>query len=270
MKSRSRTSTRFVFSWLPNAMASSCSTVRRSFANGSRESPELSARTTRERSIYADQTEYRLLPRDLGRWLMLQQVIPPLQAEGYEVMAAQYSLDTLEGDVATVNATLGRVSSPAILVGHSYGGTVITAAGTDDRVAGLVYIAALAPDAERDIAEPAGEVSRSPTSSRTSRSRTGASGCGRTARRASRAICPTQEQKVVWATHYAPAADLFEPECRRHRLEVEAELVHRGQQRPHSSSRPGALPARSGWAPPLRAATAATSRCSRNPTSCST
>ena len=41
---------------------------------------------------------------------------------------------------------LGRVSSPAILVGHSYGGTVITAAGTDDRVAGLVYIAALAPD----------------------------------------------------------------------------------------------------------------------------
>src|SRR5438094_5448140 len=41
MKSRSRTSTRFVFWWLPNAMASSCSTVRRSFANGSRESPEV-------------------------------------------------------------------------------------------------------------------------------------------------------------------------------------------------------------------------------------
>ena len=41
---------------------------------------------------------------------------------------------------------LGRVSSPAILVGHSYGGSLITAAGTDDRVVGLVYIAALAPD----------------------------------------------------------------------------------------------------------------------------
>src|SRR6266851_3596905 len=66
-------------------------------------------------------------------------VIPPLQAEGYEVMAAQYGLDTAEGDVATVKWTLGRVSSPAILVGHSYGGSVITAAGTDDRVAGLVY-----------------------------------------------------------------------------------------------------------------------------------
>src|SRR2546425_2035702 len=46
----------------------------------------------------------------------------------------------------TVRRTLGGVSSPAILVGHSYGGSVITAAGTDDRVAGLVYIAALGPD----------------------------------------------------------------------------------------------------------------------------
>ena len=73
-------------------------------------------------------------------------VIPTLRAEGYEVMASQHSLDTLEGDVATVTRTLGRVSAPAILVGHSYGGTLITAAGTDDRVAGLVYIAALAPD----------------------------------------------------------------------------------------------------------------------------
>jgi pimeloyl-ACP methyl ester carboxylesterase len=58
-------------------------------------------------------------------------VIPPLQAEGYEVMAAQYGLDTPEGDVATVKRTLGRVGSPAILVGHSYGGSVIKAAGTD-------------------------------------------------------------------------------------------------------------------------------------------
>src|SRR5271170_7489849 len=75
-------------------------------------------------------------------------VIQPLLAEGYEAMAVQYGLDTPEGDVAMVKATLGRVSSPAILVGHSYGGSVITAAGTDDRVAGLVYIAALGPDAD--------------------------------------------------------------------------------------------------------------------------
>jgi pimeloyl-ACP methyl ester carboxylesterase len=75
-------------------------------------------------------------------------LIPALQAEGHEVIAAQYGLDTAAGDVAAVKSALGRVSSPAILVGHSYGGTLITAAGTDPRVAGLVYIAALAPDAD--------------------------------------------------------------------------------------------------------------------------
>src|ERR1700730_6253119 len=73
-------------------------------------------------------------------------VIPTLQAEGYEVIAAQYGLDTNVEDVAATVRALGRVSSPAILVGHSYGGSVITAAGTDDRVVGLVYICALGPD----------------------------------------------------------------------------------------------------------------------------
>jgi pimeloyl-ACP methyl ester carboxylesterase len=75
-------------------------------------------------------------------------LITTLQAEGHEVIAAQYGLDTLAADVAAVRSALGRVSAPAILVGHSYGGTVITAAGTDDRVVGLVYIAALTPDAD--------------------------------------------------------------------------------------------------------------------------
>ena len=73
-------------------------------------------------------------------------LIPTLQAEGHQVIASQHALDTVEGDVATVIRTIGRVSGPVLLVGHSYGGTLITAAGTDDRVAGLVYIAALAPD----------------------------------------------------------------------------------------------------------------------------
>jgi pimeloyl-ACP methyl ester carboxylesterase len=75
-------------------------------------------------------------------------LIPTLQAEGYEVMASQHGLDSLATDVAGVKTCLTRVSSPAILVGHSYGGTLITHAGTDVRVAGLVYIAALAPDAD--------------------------------------------------------------------------------------------------------------------------
>jgi pimeloyl-ACP methyl ester carboxylesterase len=73
-------------------------------------------------------------------------LIPRLQADGHDVVSTQNSLDTVQGDVAAVKRALGRVRSPAILVGHSYGGTVITAAGTDDRVAGLVYIAAFAPD----------------------------------------------------------------------------------------------------------------------------
>jgi pimeloyl-ACP methyl ester carboxylesterase len=75
-------------------------------------------------------------------------LIPALAAEGHEVISAQYGLDTNEADVAATRYYLGQVSSPAILVGHSYGGAVITAAGTDDRVAGLVYIAALGPDAD--------------------------------------------------------------------------------------------------------------------------
>ena len=84
-----------------------------------------------------------------GIWLdgsCFSKVIPPLQAVGYEVVAAQYGLDTPEDDVAAVARTLDRVKSPCILVGHSYGGRVITAAGTDARVAALVYVAAYAPD----------------------------------------------------------------------------------------------------------------------------
>ena len=75
-------------------------------------------------------------------------LIVPLQAEGYECIAAQYGLNSTAEDVAVTKATIGRVSGPVILVGHSYGGSVITGAGTDDRVAGLVYICALAPDAD--------------------------------------------------------------------------------------------------------------------------
>jgi pimeloyl-ACP methyl ester carboxylesterase len=135
-------------------------------------------------------------------------VIAPLQAEGYQVIAAQYGLDTPEEDVATVIRTLGRVDGPAILVGHSYGGSVITAAGTDDRVAGLVYIAALAPDAD--------ETSQSlqdkfPTTDVFGHIEVAD---GRIWLRPDGVDCfagdlPEAEQQLVWATHYAPAADLF-------------------------------------------------------------
>ena len=76
-----------------------------------------------------------------------QKLIPTLRAEGHDVMAAQYGLDTLKGDVDATIRTFGRVrKGPIVLVGHSYGGTVITHAGMDPRVSALVYIAALGPD----------------------------------------------------------------------------------------------------------------------------
>jgi pimeloyl-ACP methyl ester carboxylesterase len=136
-------------------------------------------------------------------------VIPTLQADGHEVIAAQYGLDTITGDVAAVRRPLGRVDSPTILVGHSYGGAVITAAGTDDQVVGLVYIAALAPDAGETVQS---QLNRFPTTEIFSHV---AAADGRVW------MLPggvnhfagdlsEEEQKVVWATQYAPAADLFE------------------------------------------------------------
>ncbi|AUG75445.1 hydrolase [Kitasatospora sp. MMS16-BH015] len=80
-------------------------------------------------------------------------VIPTLQREGHEVISAQNSLDSLAGEVDAVHRALARVSGPAILVGHSWGGFVITAAGTHEKVAGLVYLAALSPEAGQSAQE---------------------------------------------------------------------------------------------------------------------
>lgn len=135
-------------------------------------------------------------------------VIPSLQADGFEVIAAQYGLDTLAGDVATVKRTLGRVSSPAVLAGHSYGGSVITAAGTNDRVAALVYIAALAPDADETSQSQQAKFPVTDVFSHVDVTD------GRVWMRPTGVECfagdlSEQEKKLVWATHYAPAADLF-------------------------------------------------------------
>jgi pimeloyl-ACP methyl ester carboxylesterase len=135
-------------------------------------------------------------------------VIPTLQGEGHEVIAAQYGLDTLASDVSAVKSALARVSSPAILVGHSYGGTLITAAGTDPRVAGLVYIAALAPDANETSQS---QQTQFPVTDVFSYVEVAD---GRVWMRPEGVACfagdlPEEEQKLVWATHAAPVADLF-------------------------------------------------------------
>jgi len=69
-----------------------------------------------------------------------------LKKDGYSVVVVQNPTATLADDVAVTKRTLAALDGPAILVGHSYGGVVITEAGTDPKVAGLVYIAAFAPD----------------------------------------------------------------------------------------------------------------------------
>jgi pimeloyl-ACP methyl ester carboxylesterase len=137
-----------------------------------------------------------------------QKLIPTLQAEGHEVMCSQHGLDSLKGDVDCVTRCFGRVSGPVVLVGHSYGGTLITHAGTDDRVAALVYLAALAPD-ETETSQSLQE--QFPVTDVFSHIEV-ADGriwlrpdglsdfCG---------DLPEAEQQVVWATQAVPVPDLF-------------------------------------------------------------
>ena len=75
-----------------------------------------------------------------------QGVYDALKKDGYNVSIVQNPTISLKDDVAVTKRTLAAQDGPAILVGHSYGGVVITEAGTDPKVAGLVYIAAFAPD----------------------------------------------------------------------------------------------------------------------------
>src|ERR1700690_4303924 len=74
-------------------------------------------------------------------------VIPPLQAKGLHVVAVQNPLTSLADDVAATKRAIALADGPVLLVGHSYGGVVITEAGNDPKVRGLIYIAAFAPDA---------------------------------------------------------------------------------------------------------------------------
>jgi pimeloyl-ACP methyl ester carboxylesterase len=69
-----------------------------------------------------------------------------LKRHGHTVSVVQNPTTSLETDVAVTKLTLAGLDGPALLVGHSYGGAVITEAGTDAKVIGLVYIAAFAPD----------------------------------------------------------------------------------------------------------------------------
>jgi pimeloyl-ACP methyl ester carboxylesterase len=77
-------------------------------------------------------------------------VIPLLQAKGLHVTAVQNPTTSLDADVDAVKRALAQQDGPTLLVAHSYGGMVISQAGDDPKVSGLVYIAARAPDAGED------------------------------------------------------------------------------------------------------------------------
>lgn len=89
-------------------------------------------------------------------------VIPYLQAAGLRVIAVQNAMTTLPGDVATTQRALAQMDGPTVLVGHSYGGVVISQAGIDPKVSALVYVAALAPEVGEDFGSVAAKFPPAP------------------------------------------------------------------------------------------------------------
>jgi pimeloyl-ACP methyl ester carboxylesterase len=86
---------------------------------------------------------------DASGW---QGVYQSLRSRGFAVSVVQNPTTSLADDVAVVRRALAKLDGPAVLVGHSYGGAVITEAGTHPAVAALVYVAAFAPDAGESVA----------------------------------------------------------------------------------------------------------------------
>jgi pimeloyl-ACP methyl ester carboxylesterase len=78
-------------------------------------------------------------------------VIPLLQAKGLNVIAVQNPLTSFDDDVAATKRVITQMEGPVLLVGHSYGGMVISEAGKDPKVAGLLYVAALVPEEGQNV-----------------------------------------------------------------------------------------------------------------------
>src|SRR5262245_3125367 len=82
-----------------------------------------------------------------------QRVIPLLRKAGLQVIAVQNPLDALENDVAFTNRALDLAEGPVVLVGHPWGGVVITEAGLHEKVRSLVYVAAFVPDVGQSLVD---------------------------------------------------------------------------------------------------------------------
>lgn len=97
-------------------------------------------------SVAADKPTVILVHGAFADGSSWNKVIPILQKQGYQVIAVQNALTSLDDDVAFVNRAIAEAKGNVILVGHSWGGAVITQAGNNDKVKALVYVAAYAPD----------------------------------------------------------------------------------------------------------------------------
>ncbi len=89
-------------------------------------------------------------------------VIPMLESQGFHVSAVGNPLTSYADDLAATKRQIAMQDGPVILVGHSYAGVVITEAGADPKVAGLVYVAAFAPDSNQSINDVSANLPKSP------------------------------------------------------------------------------------------------------------
>jgi pimeloyl-ACP methyl ester carboxylesterase len=94
--------------------------------------------------------QHEILFHDRSSW---SKIVPLLKAKGFRVTTAGNPLTSFADDVAATRRAIAAQDGPTVLVGHSYGGVVITEAGNDPRVVSLVYVAAFAPDAGQSIGE---------------------------------------------------------------------------------------------------------------------
>ncbi len=104
-------------------------------------------------SVVADEASVVLVHGAFSDGSAWNKVIPILQEAGVSVSAAQLSLSSLDGDAATVTRLVDQQQGKVVLVGHSYGGNVITEAGAHDKVAHLVYVAGFALDAGQSLSD---------------------------------------------------------------------------------------------------------------------
>lgn len=137
-------------------------------------------------------------------------VAAPLLADGYKVIAVQNPTTSLEDDVAATKQAIDRAGGDVILVGHSWGGFVISEAGTDPHVKALVYVAALAPDAGETIATLSAKAAPTQLSSFTQPVDGFITLTREGIRKAFAGDLPEPEQDMVFSVQQPASANVFE------------------------------------------------------------